>query len=463
MVFSSILFLFWFLPITLLLYFLAPKKYKNIVLLICSLFFYAWGEPKYILIMIFSTVLDFTTGKMVARAKQDGNINQAKRWLWLSISLNLGSLMFFKYSNFFITNINSLFSLNFKILNIKLPIGISFYTFQTMSYTIDIYRGEAKTQHNIFDFATYVTLFPQLIAGPIVRYQDIQDELNERSISLTQINSGINRFVIGLAKKVLLANNIGLVWEQISSGQYNSSVLLHWIGILCFAFQIYFDFSGYSDMAIGLGSMFGFNFPENFNYPYMSKSITEFWRRWHMTLGIWFREYVYIPLGGNRGSRFMQIRNIFVVWILTGIWHGASWNFAIWGLYFAVLLLIEKFIVQRFIHKIPKIMRHVGTLVLILISWVIFAFDSLDMGLHYLSNMFALNGTPLYTQEALYILSTQFIMLIILSIASTNVFKKISLKYKNPIVENLVMLMLFMLSVAYLVDSTYNPFLYFRF
>lgn len=465
MVFSSILFLFWFLPITLILYFMVPKRFKNIILLIASLFFYAWGEPKYIWIMAFSTVLDFTAGKNVAKAQIENDPKRAKRWLLTSIILNLSFLAFFKYSNFIILTLNDLLSLDLGLLSITLPIGISFYTFQTMSYTIDIYRKEAKAQKNIFDFATYVTLFPQLIAGPIVRYQDIADELTERDSSFSNISQGIDRFIIGLGKKVLLANNIGLLWQNISQSLSTLTVLSAWIGIISFAFQIYFDFSGYSDMAIGLGQIFGFHFPENFNYPYMSKSITEFWRRWHISLGTWFREYVYIPLGGNRVSIPLQVRNILVVWFLTGLWHGASWNFVIWGLYFGLILFVERFILKHVLKKAPSVFAHLYTLVLVLISWVIFAFDSIVDGWKYLQVMFGFSSQALINQEALYLLSSYGLLLLVLVVASTNLSKKLKQHplFSNLFLRNTALCIVLLVSVAYLVDSTYNPFLYFRF
>ena len=343
MVFRSLMFLFVFLPSVLLIYYVCPKKFRNLVLFVSSLVFYAWGEPVYIVIMIFSTVFDYFNGLLIEKYRQKGQLKKTKIVLINSIIINLAILFFFKYTDFFINNINLLLSSNIQTLDLALPIGISFYTFQTMSYTIDVYRGEVKAQKNIISFGAFVVLFPQLVAGPIVRYKTIATQLDERKESQEQFANGVHRFIIGLGKKVLLANNIGLVWEQISS--YNIETLstaTAWIGAIAFSFQIYFDFSGYSDMAIGLGKMFGFNFLENFNYPYISKSITEFWRRWHISLGTWFKEYVYFPLGGNRGGKAKQIRNIFIVWGLTGFWHGASWNFVVWGLYFAVLLIFEK-------------------------------------------------------------------------------------------------------------------------
>ncbi len=473
MVFSSLLFLFVYLPIVLLLYFVAPKKLRNLVLFIVSLAFYAWGEPIYILIMIFSTIVDYTHGLLVEHYKNKNQNNKAKLVVLSSMIINLALLCFFKYSDFIIGNINAVFSLGIPMLELALPIGISFYTFQTMSYTIDVYRGEASAQRNIISFGTYVVLFPQLIAGPIVQYKTIANQLNHRSESIPQFNYGITRFMLGLGKKVLLANNIGYLWNQISGMDLSTlPVLTAWLGIIAFAFQIYFDFSGYSDMAIGLGNMFGFNFLENFNYPYMSKSITEFWRRWHISLGTWFREYVYIPLGGNRCSPAKQISNILIVWLLTGIWHGASWNFIIWGLYFGILLIIEKKFLLKYLQKAPAFVGHLYTLLLVLFSWVIFAFDSFSQGLIYFKAMFGLNGAVFANKESVYLLYTNFIMLVVLIMASTNFPKRLvswtSSKLKNftltvGLVKNVAFAGIFLLSVAYLVDASYNPFLYFRF
>lgn len=395
MVFSSLVFLFYFLPIVLILYFVVKSKYRNLVLLLASLFFYAWGEPQYIWIMLFSTVLDFSSGLGIDWGKRHNKKHISRMFLLLSIVGNLSLLFFFKYSNFLISNINAVSGLGLNLLNISLPIGISFYTFQTMSYSIDVYRGETKVQKNILNFATYVTLFPQLIAGPIVRYQTVAEEIDGRHESVNKVASGIKRFILGLGKKVLLANNIGLVWKMYSEGKVSMSVLGSWLAILAFALQIYFDFSGYSDMAIGLGRLFGFTFLENFDYPYMSKSITEFWRRWHISLGTWFKEYVYIPLGGNRGSLAHQIRNILIVWLLTGLWHGPSWNFVLWGLMFALLLIIEKQFLLNYLEKMPSLLGHVYTLSFVLVSWALFAFDSFGQSAEYLRCMFGLGASHL--------------------------------------------------------------------
>lgn len=380
-----------------------------------------------------------------------------------SVLTNIGLLAFFKYADFIIGNINYITGSTFPLLHIPLPIGISFYTFQTMSYSIDVYRGEAKTQDNIISFGSYVTLFPQLIAGPIVRYQTIAEELNNRRIATDTFSNGLSRFVVGLGKKVLIANNVGLIWESIS--QIDSIPLVTaWVGIIAFALQIYFDFSAYSDMAIGMGKMLGFNFLENFNYPYMSQSITEFWRRWHISLGTWFREYVYIPLGGNKKGLLLQLRNIAIVWLLTGVWHGASWNFVVWGLYFGILLILKKLFLLRMLGKVPKILRRIYTLVAVLISWAIFAQDEIGIGLSYIKAMFNINN--LFDDRTIYILYTNIILLLIALIGSTEYPKIWWNRFKNKqawILENAYLVIILLLSTAYLVDQSYNPFLYFRF
>ncbi len=475
MVFSSLLFLFRFLPIVLLLYFIAPGNLKNLVLFLMSLLFYAWGEPVYVVLMIFSTVVDYTHGMLVHRFKESGKISAAKWIVFSSAVINLALLGFFKYSNFLIDNINQIFGSGIENLDLSLPIGISFYTFQTMSYTIDVYRGDAKVQKNIISFGAYVALFPQLIAGPIVQYKTIDEQLNSRIITLEGFAAGIRRFVIGLGKKVLLANNIGILWDGIYAGTMAGdevSVLMAWIGAAAFAFQIYFDFSGYSDMAIGLGLMFGFKFNENFDYPYESKSITEFWRRWHISLGTWFREYVYIPLGGNRKGKLFQLRNIFVVWMLTGIWHGASWNFMMWGIYFGIILIIEKFWLMKYLEKLPGFVRSVYTMFLVLISWMLFAFESLAAGTGYIGIMFGINAAGFADDKALYTLISYGIIFLMLIVGSTQLPKKIATKVweklgdesvSMTIISNVVLVVILMVSIAFIVDASYNPFLYFRF
>lgn len=472
MVFSSLPFLFRYLPIVLILYFIVPRKLRNTVLFFTSLVFYAWGEPIYVVIMLFSTVVDFTHGMLVHHFKQKGEIKKAKLAVASSMIINLALLGFFKYSDFLITNINALTGSDIALLKLALPIGISFYTFQTMSYTIDVFRGEAEVQKNIISFGAYVVLFPQLIAGPIVQYKTIATQLQERRENFDQFSYGVIRFMNGLGKKVLLANNIGLLWDKISatpSGEL--TVVTAWLGITAFAFQIYFDFSGYSDMAIGLGNMLGFRFLENFNYPYMSKSITEFWRRWHISLGSWFRDYVYIPLGGNRCGLGKQIRNIAVVWFLTGIWHGASWNFIMWGVYFGVILVIEKFVLLKVLNKLPSIVSHIYAIFLVWIGWVIFAFDDLSRGIDYIKAMFGVNTLGFVNTNALYLLMNYALILIILILGSTDLPKRLAIhfvgehgeKKVTPVVQGLFVVGIFIISVAYLVDASYNPFLYFRF
>lgn len=451
MVFSSITFLFYFLPIVLIIYNLLKNyRLKNLFLFIASLFFYAWGEPIYVFLMLFSTLSDFLHGKFIYKYKNNKKISTTL--LITSILINVGLLSFFKYSDFLINNINSLFSVNIPLLNLALPIGISFYTFQTMSYSIDIYRGKAKPQNNIIDFGTFVTLFPQLIAGPIVKYTDIEHEMHERT---SDYELGIEKFIIGLAKKVLIANVIG---EMFTTN--TTSLIGTWFSIFCFAIQIFFDFSGYSDMAIGLGLMFGFHFPQNFNYPYISKSITEFWRRWHMTLGSWFREYVYIPLGGNRCSLIKQIRNICIVWFLTGLWHGASWNFILWGVYFGAVLLLEKFIISKVLEKLPSIIRHIYALFIIAIGWSIFAIEDMKSLGIFLKSLF-INNT-LIDPDTMFNLGNNVVILIIAVIASTPLLQKAWCKL-NKIAKNVILILLFLVSISYLVASSYNPFLYFRF
>lgn len=473
MVFSSLLFLFIFLPVTLILYYLVPRSGRNVILLLVSLAFYAWGEPIYIVLMLFSTVVDYVHGLLVEKYREQPK--KAKRVVLSSIVINLGLLMFFKYSSFIIANINVIFGTQFAIPDIALPIGISFYTFQTMSYTIDVFRKEASAQRSMISLGTYVTMFPQLIAGPIVRYQTVEEQLNNRIETQEKFADGIRRFIIGLGKKVLLANNIGLLWNSISTTEVNQlTVLTSWLGILAFGLQIYFDFSGYSDMAIGLGKMFGFEFLENFNYPYISQNITEFWRRWHISLGTWFRDYVYIPLGGNRKGKWRTYFNVFVVWFLTGLWHGASWNFVLWGLYFGIIISIEKAFLMKWLNKLPSLIRHGYTILLLLIGWGLFAFDNFSQLSEYFKVMFGFRETSLYDQATLFYLSSNAISLIILIIASTPlmsmIYKRLETSLNSKlkwVLEVMIMPMIYLsilfISTAYLVDSSYNPFLYFRF
>lgn len=459
-------FLLFYLPVVLAVYYLAPNKLKNLVLFVFSLLFYAWGEPVYVGLVIFSTVLDYTCGLTAERFR---GTRKAKIALLVSVVVNLSLLGVFKYADFLIATVNSVFGCALPLLGLPLPIGISFYTFQTMSYTIDVYRGDTKAQRNIVSFGAYVSLFPQLIAGPIVRYQTIAEKMDCRTHSSDQFSLGVRRFVCGLAKKVLLANNIGLLWNTISqTDAANLTVLSAWLGLIAFSFQIYFDFSGYSDMAIGLGSMFGFSFCENFNYPYISASVTEFWRRWHISMGTWFRDYVYIPLGGNRCGLAVQLRNIAVVWLLTGFWHGASWNYVLWGVYFGALLIAEKFFLLEKLKKAPLV-GHVYTVFCILISWVLFSFEDMAKGAAYFKAMFGF-GAGLCNSTALYELASYLPLLGICAVAATplaaRLYRKLNEKCASAVMtladaSGIACGML--LSTAYLISGSYNPFLYFRF
>lgn len=461
MVFSSLLFLFIFLPIFLMIYYVAPRGLRNFILFIASLIFYAWGEPIYVSIMIFSTVLDYTVGRVIDHYR--GHKYIPKVALGVSIVGNLGMLAFFKYANFFVDNINNFLGLNINLLQIALPIGISFYTFQTLSYTIDLYRGKIGVQKNIISFGTYVAMFPQLIAGPIVTYDTVEHELNNRVETLDEFSEGVIRFIEGLGKKVLLANNIGMAWEMTKAIPVQElTVVGAWFGIVAFALQLYFDFSGYSDMAIGLGKMMGFKFPENFNYPYLSKSVTEFWRRWHMTLGSWFREYLYIPLGGNRVSKPKFYRNLMIVWFLTGFWHGAGWNFILWGLFFGILIIIERIGLLKVLEKCPKWVSHVYLLVVVLVSWVLFAVEDLSQMIAYLKTMIGFSGSGLINTPTLYQLSNYALVMGIGILFATPLMKKTGTKFK-PWMMYIFYVVVTVLSTAYLVDSTFNPFLYFRF
>lgn len=458
MVFSSILFIFRFLPIAMGIYFLTPKKLKNLSLLILSLIFYSWGEPRYFLLMIASIFVDY----FISINIEKNNKNKKIKILLLAISIifNVGILFFFKYINFFIENINSIFNMSLNNVKITLPLGISFYTFQTMSYTIDVFLGKVKAEKNIINFGAFVCLFPQLIAGPIVKYIDISKELKNRDINLDEIQEGIRLFILGLGSKVLIANNIGSLWNEVETMGFNNiSTILAWMGIIAFSLQIYFDFNGYSLMAIGLGKILGFNFPNNFNYTYESRSITEFWRRWHITLGQWFKQYVYIPLGGNRLGRARTYFNLFIVWFLTGLWHGASYNFILWGLYFFILICIEKNGLLNLLNK-HKLISHIYTIFFILVGWVLFAVIDLNKIINFLKKMFIFNAG----NEWIYYLRNYIIIYTIAIIFSTSFLKKIYNKFvKSNIVDTIILITIFLLSIAYLVDSSYNPFLYFRF
>lgn len=466
MVFSSTIFLCVYLPLVLLGYYICPKKGRNLFLLIVSLVFYAWGEPKYVFLMIFSILVNYIFGRLMD--KNRGRKKRMKLLLVLSVIIDLGLLSVFKYTDFIITNVNAIFGSSFDLLNIALPIGISFYTFQAMSYTIDVYRDDVRVQKNLIDFGMYITMFPQLIAGPIVRYADVQDQLAERSVTTADFSEGVMRFVVGLGKKVLLANQMGAVWSEIYALGGDVSALMAWTGAIAYTFQIYFDFSGYSDMAIGLGRMFGFKFPENFRYPYQSVSITDFWRRWHITLSTWFKEYLYIPLGGNRCGLARQALNLLIVWSLTGFWHGAGWNFVMWGLYYFVILFIEKLFLLKALDKLPKLFRHVYALLLIVIGWVIFASDDVGVLLPYLGSMFGANGAV--GGMDVYTLFTKAVLLIICCIASTELPKKLFLSATGAMNEkaaftlkSVMTIALLALSMILLIGDSYNPFLYFRF
>lgn len=484
MVFSSFVFLLAFLLLVLLIYYVCPGKVRNLVLLIASLLFYAWGEPVYVLIMLFSTVFDYTNGRLIEYFQNKNRPGKAKVVLVIDLVGNLGILGFFKYADFVIGNINSITGAGLTLLHIALPIGISFYTFQTMSYTIDVYRKVVPAQHNIVAFATYVTLFPQLIAGPIVQYKTVASELSDRKVTLTDFSEGAFRFTIGLAKKVLLANQIGSLWDTISQ-LHQMSAATAWLGAIAYSFQIYFDFSGYSDMAIGLGKMFGFHFLENFNFPYMSKTITEFWRRWHISLSSWFREYVYIPLGGNRKGMGRQLFNIMVVWMLTGLWHGANWNFVLWGIYYGILLMLEKLFLLKWLKKAPAWIGHIYSMFLVLIGWTIFAQTDMSQLGRYLKTMFGIGAHGGADADFFYFLSTNAVLLILLVVCSIdhrfwlrkickksvdsenteddNIYQWCELSRGLTYAKPIIMVVLLVVSFAFLVGDSYNPFLYFRF
>ncbi|MCF0138143.1 MAG: MBOAT family protein [Oscillospiraceae bacterium] len=468
MVFSSFSFLCIYLPIVLAVYYILPKKSRNLFLLIASLVFYAWGEPKYVLLMMFSILVNYSAGLIMGGCGEKPG--RMKLVLVLSVIIDLGLLCVFKYTDFVIENLNQAFDGGFSLLHLALPIGISFYTFQAMSYTIDVYRGDVKVQRNLIDFGMYITMFPQLIAGPIVRYSDVELQLRDRDVDAKSFSEGICRFTVGLGKKVLLANQIGALWNTVYAQGGETGALMAWLGAVAFTFQIYFDFSGYSDMAIGLGRMFGFRFPENFRYPYESVSITDFWRRWHITLSTWFKEYLYIPLGGNRRGRGRQIINLLIVWTLTGFWHGAGWNFIMWGLYYFVFLVVEKLFLLRALDKTPKLIRHIYALFVIVIGWVIFACDDVSVLLPYIGSMFGANG--LTGGMDVYYLGTRAVLLVILCIASTSLPKtlvtaageRLHMSERAAFVIKAVFTLLLLgLSMVFLVGDSYNPFLYFRF
>lgn len=468
MLFSSIVFLFTFLPAVMLLYYLLPVRFRNVILLLASLVFYAWGEPVYLFLMLLSILFNYFSGLDIARNLQDKRA--AKRSLVFNLIINLAVLGFFKYEGFVLDTLNGILPVHISYHALPLPIGISFYTFQILSYIIDVYRGNVKVQTNLPNFALYVTMFPQLIAGPIVQYADVDEQLASREVSRTKFGEGSMYFIRGLAKKVLLANTSGMIFTEVSGlAKGNIAVVTAWLGAFAYMFQIYFDFSGYSDMAIGLGKMFGFEFNMNFNYPYVSKSITEFWRRWHISLSSWFRDYVYIPLGGNRVSKIKHIRNLLIVWFLTGLWHGAAWNFVAWGLYYGVILIIEKYFLSPVLDRLPDVVRHIYSIVLVVIGWVLFFSSSFGQAADYIRVMFGAGAHGFADRESMYLLTSNLILWLILIFGSTPLvhfrYEHMlrSKKWNTTIINSVVYAALFIVCIAYLVTETYNPFLYFRF
>ncbi len=464
MVFSSLIFLFMYLPVTLLIYYIVPRKARNLFLFFINLVFYGWGEPTLVLLMLISIVINYAGGYFVEKCKPDKG--RAKIPLIITIVIDVGILAFFKYAGMITETLNLLPFLNIPTLEISLPIGISFYTFQTMSYVIDVYRDDAPVSKSLINFGTYVALFPQLIAGPIVRYKDVAYQLQHRKETLEQFNNGVKLFLVGLGKKVLIANQMGLMWDSIRATTDQNGVLGSWIGISAYALQIYFDFSGYSDMARGLGNMLGFEFLKNFNYPYISKSVTDFWRRWHISLSTWFREYVYIPLGGNRCRVPRQIFNLLVVWFLTGLWHGAAYNFILWGLYYGLILIIEKFVIGKFLEKLPAALKHIYTIIIFLIGWVIFFFDDMAQMGEFFCDLFNFSNGIIGSQ-ALVILCRFAVIFIIAIIASTplayNIYNKIKAMRFTFALESVFCAAVLFISTAAIVTQSYNPFLYFRF
>ena len=468
MLFSSIVFLFTFLPAVMILYYLLPVRFRNVILLLASLVFYAWGEPVYLFLMLLSILFNYFSGLDIARNLQDKRA--AKRSLVFNLIINLAVLGFFKYEGFVLDTLNGILPVHISYHALPLPIGISFYTFQILSYIIDVYRGNVKVQTNLPNFALYVTMFPQLIAGPIVQYADVDEQLASREVSRTKFGEGSMYFIRGLAKKVLLANTSGMIFTEVSGlAKGNIAVMTAWLGAFAYMFQIYFDFSGYSDMAIGLGKMFGFEFNMNFNYPYVSKSITEFWRRWHISLSSWFRDYVYIPLGGNRVSKIKHIRNLLIVWFLTGLWHGAAWNFVAWGLYYGVILIIEKYLLSPVLDRLPDVVRHIYSIVLVVIGWVLFFSSSFGQAADYIRVMFGAGAHGFADRESMYLLTSNLILWLILIFGSTPLvhFRYEHMlrtkKWNTTIINSVVYAALFIVCIAYLITETYNPFLYFRF
>ncbi len=472
MLFSSVLFLFVFLPIVIALYYISKRKIKNLILFISSLIFYAWGEPVYVLLMLFSSTVDYISGLLIDKGKNENNKSLQKVALIFSIIINISLLATFKYADFFILNVNSAFGASLPVLNLGLPLGISFYTFQSMSYTIDCYRGEVKAQKNFITYSTYVSLFPQLVAGPIVRYKTVEDQMENRKESLELFSKGVVRFIIGLSKKMLIANNLGYFWGQIQALPIDEvSSMTAWLGIFIFPMQLYFDFSGYSDMAIGLGNMFGFTLTENFNYPFIAKSVTEFWRRWHMSLGTWFKEYVYFPLGGNRKGKGRTYFNLFLTWFLTGLWHGATFTNIFWGLWSGIFIVMERAFLLRVLEKIPQFISRIYTNILMFIGLLFLAYDNIEPCAQFVLKAFGVNVNSFTDETFIYYFMSSLVLIIISIIGATPLVKNTVLKIQkgreNSAVINvfsiLIIFSLLFLCTIFLVSETFNPFLYFRF
>ncbi len=466
MVFSEPVFMFMFLPVALLIYYAVPFRFKNFILFLSGLFFYSWGEPVYVLIMILSTVIDYLAGRVMN--KFDDRELIRKTALIVSVVMNLSLLGVFKYSGMLIDTFNGIFGSSISNPNLPLPIGISFFTFQSMSYTIDLYRRNISVQKSFIKFAAFVTMFPQIVAGPIVLYNDVAKELESRKIDFNEISNGISVFICGLCKKVLIANSVGELWTNVKAADYSSlPAATAWLGIIAFTLQIYFDFSGYSDMAVGLGKMLGFNFPKNFDYPYNSKTVSEFWRRWHMTLGGWFKNYVYFPLGGSRNGTAKTIRNLLIVWALTGIWHGANWNFAIWGIYYGIILILEKFVFAKLINRLPDFVTRIYTLFMVVIGWIIFEISSPAAEIGFIGSMFGASGI-FSDSETINILHNYLLTIIIAAVVATGLPLKLWKKISEKISFSDTLCFVgeaagMVASIAYLVDASYNPFLYFNF
>lgn len=457
MLFSSLLFIFQFLPVFFITYYIIPIRFRNLLLFIASLFFYAWGEPRFVILILISILINYIAGRLIEFF--DHKVKVRITILILAIIYNIGTLMFFKYFNFIIENINYIFNSDISFIDIPLPLGISFYTFQIMSYTIDVFRRDTKAEKSYINLGAYLCMFPQLIAGPIVVYTQVSEKLGKRSYHLKDIEEGLKIFILGLGSKVLIANNVGGLWNDMAQlGYANLSMPLAWLGLLSFTLQIYFDFNGYSLMAIGLGKMLGFDFPQNFNFPYISRSITEYWRRWHITLSTWFREYLYIPLGGNRKGKLRTFINLFIVWATTGLWHGASWNFVFWGIYFFIILSLEKLFFKKWLDK-HVLLSRIYTILAILLGWMIFAITKLEDIKIYFSRLFSFS----IAEDWLYYIRNYGIILIVGILFSTPFLKKWYQRQKNKVLCNILLLLIFLISIAYLVDAAYNPFLYFRF